>query len=1338
MLPGLGWVWLLNGGVANILSLSRLKETFRVTYDSALDNSFNVIKKDGSVVKFTEGDNRLYCFDIADRNEESTILITTVDDNKLKFSGHEVAKAEEARKLQRRLGRPSTADFIRYIEQKMIKNCPVTAQDVRNAERILGPDLGSLKGKTPRTKPPPIRVQHVEIPPSIMDHYKDVTLSVDIMKVTKIPFLMSISRHIKFGTAGRLDTMKNDHILKHFKLIIGTYAIRGFRVTLMLGDNQFESMRSDIADLHAQLHIVARDDHVHEVERFQRTIQERVRAIYNTLPFTHCPPALIAEMVYSSVFWRNMFPLKNGISDTLSPSELILNRSLDAHVHCKVGMGDYVQTHEEHDNSMDSRTVGAIALRPAAGDGSFYFLNLSTGRRIHRRSWTPLPMPQGVIDQVHRLARRAGASRKLTFTNTAGADLVTLYADLDRDEDDLPLEAETAGVNDDNADNDDDDDSDYEDNGSESTDNSGTDNSDKTDGNYYNVLSGDDEEEDVTEEAEAENEIVGEFPAEVPEVDESEETAGVNDDNASPSDDDEIPGVYEHPDDDDETPGVYEHPDDDDESPGVENHPESDEENDHPDSEDEEEIPGVGDHPDSEGEEDNDHTNNEEDMEHVRTYNGMNLRNQPKKNYDVFAMASSEVHDGAEMVMLTFNDNSETGIEEIKLDPENLELAQLTAECMFLTEHLGWKEGLDHDDMPLSEYAFMMEEVTLVTEQMNWKKGLKVFKQQGKEDLAKEAITKELQQIHDMEGFQPVHWYQMTKEERARALNYLMYLKEKRNGIIKGRGCADGRPQRLYTTKMEASSPTVRQASIMLSCMIDAYERRDVATADIPGAFVQTKWPKGETDVHVMLDGEMAMLLAKIDPPTYQEYVHHRRGEPYIYCRLNVALYGTLLAAVLFWKKLTRFLVDCGFVVNPYDWCVVNKMIDGKQCTILWHVDDLKISHVDAEVVSNIIEILQKEYGKVGTLSVTRGKVHEYLGMTLDFSDAGKVIVDMEKYFDEVLEDLPDDMDGVAATPAADHLFKTRDNVPKLDKKRADLFHSKTAQLLYGSQRARPDLRLVVSFLTKRVNAPDEDDYKKLARAIKYIRRTKFLRLTIEAEYLDQNHWFIDGAFAVHDDMKSHTGGYMTFGKGMLDGSSSGQKINTTSSTEAEVVGVHDNMPSLLWTRYFMEAQGYPLKPSVVHQDNQSAMLLETNGRGSSSKRTRHMNIRYFFVGDVMKRKQAILQYCPTDEMIGDFFTKPLGGAKFRRFRNIIMNISHDEHGPVDVDELTAIHYDKMKVRIGESKPMQSIDPGSQECVGNHSEQVKWADEKQPTYADVVSRSDVAFRRQSPTSKCKG
>ncbi|KAL7525565.1 hypothetical protein ACHAXR_001062 [Thalassiosira sp. AJA248-18] len=98
-----------------------------------------------------------------------------------------------------------------------------------------------------------------------------------------------------------------------------------------------------------------------------------------------------------------------------------------------------------------------------------------------------------------------------------------------------------------------------------------------------------------------------------------------------------------------------------------------------------------------------------------------------------------------------------------------------------------------------------------------------------------------------MEGFQPKHWHELTKEERSRALKYLMYLKEKQVGRIKGQGCADGRPQRLYTDKIETSSPTASLVGIMLTCMIDAFKRRHVATINIPGAFLQTKMPMKRT-----------------------------------------------------------------------------------------------------------------------------------------------------------------------------------------------------------------------------------------------------------------------------------------------------------------------------------------------------------------------------------------------------------------------------------------------------------------------------------------------------------
>ena len=115
---------------------------------------------------------------------------------------------------------------------------------------------------------------------------------------------------------------------------------------------------------------------------------------------------MVVKMVHTSVFWRNMFTLKGGISKTMSASEIALNRKLDFNAHCKVEFGEYVQTHEEHDNSMDSRTIGAISTRPSTGDGAYYFISLATGCQINRRSWTPLPMPANeVVPQIHRLAR---------------------------------------------------------------------------------------------------------------------------------------------------------------------------------------------------------------------------------------------------------------------------------------------------------------------------------------------------------------------------------------------------------------------------------------------------------------------------------------------------------------------------------------------------------------------------------------------------------------------------------------------------------------------------------------------------------------------------------------------------------------------------------------------------------------------------------------------------------------------------------------------------------------------------------------------------------------------
>ena len=124
-----------------------------------------------------------------------------------------------------------------------------------------------------------------------------------------------------------------------------------------------------------------------------------------------------------------------------------------------------------------------------------------------------------------------------------------------------------------------------------------------------------------------------------------------------------------------------------------------------------------------------------------------------------------------------------------------------------------------------------------------------------------------------------------------------------------------------------------------------------------------------------------------------------------MYVKLKKALYGTLQAALLFWKNLTNVLIKWGFVVNTYDWCVANKMVNVKQLTIVWHVDDLKILHVEENVVTKVISKLEKQYGKDAygkdcPLTVCRCKNHDYLGMTLDYANAGKVAIDMTEYIE--------------------------------------------------------------------------------------------------------------------------------------------------------------------------------------------------------------------------------------------------------------------------------------------------------------------------------------------------
>jgi hypothetical protein len=529
---------------------------------------------------------------------------------------------------------------------------------------------------------------------------------------------------------------------------------------------------------------------------------------------------------------------------------------------------------------------------------------------------------------------------------------------------------------------------------------------------------------------------------------------------------------------------------------------------------------------------------------------------------------------------------------------------------------------------------------------------------------------KELTQFHTMNVFRPMNPAKLTRNDRRNALSSLMFLTEKRSGEVKARTCANGSVQRTHITKEEAMAPTVTSEAIFIQATVYAHENRDVATCDmIPGAFLQADNPDY---VLMRLDGILAELMVKVAPSLYRKYVTtNAKGISVLYVKLEKAVYGMMKSALLFYRKLVADLTSLGYTINPYDPCVANKTIKGSQIMVCWHVDDLFIGHNDPAVVSSLLTWLSNRFDTEDKkLNTTRGHLHHHPGMNIDFSTPGSVTFEMTKYIDKIITAFPEKITGVSSTPASNHLFQVRPLAEAciLPEEQARAYHHSTAQLLFLS-RVRRDIQTTVAFLTTRVKQPDEDDWGKLKRVLKYLNGTRRLKLTLSADSMSSIHWYVDASHQTHDDCRGHTGALMTLGRGATLSSSTKQKLNTKSSTESEIVGLHDKTGVILWTRNFLEAQGYTITDNFVYQDNMSTLSLTKNGYVSSSTRLQHIKAKYFFCKHYHHAGEINLTYCPTDKMWADVLTKPLQGSKFRLMRAFLMNCpeSYSEDTAVDI-----------------------------------------------------------------------
>ena len=206
-----------------------------------------------------------------------------------------------------------------------------------------------------------------------------------------------------------------------------------------------------------------------------------------------------------------------------------------------------------------------------------------------------------------------------------------------------------------------------------------------------------------------------------------------------------------------------------------------------------------------------------------------------------------------------------------------------------------------------------------------------------------------------------------------------------------------------------------------------------------------------------------------------------------------------------------------------------------------------------------------------------------------------------------------------------------------MDQATSELYHRLVAKFLYAAKRAGPGIQVAVAFLCRKVPCPNKDDYKKLGRLVRYVKGSTHTPLVIGYDNTCNLVWSIDASFAVHMDMKSHTGYCLIMGTGVVISASTKQNITTRSSTGAELVGINDAISFVEWTSAFCKEQvkNYPannlLKElghnTLIKQDNTSTMKLAQGGRRVCGKRTRHIAIRYFYVTERINDGTIVVTY---------------------------------------------------------------------------------------------------------------
>ena len=402
-----------------------------------------------------------------------------------------------------------------------------------------------------------------------------------------------------------------------------------------------------------------------------------------------------------------------------------------------------------------------------------------------------------------------------------------------------------------------------------------------------------------------------------------------------------------------------------------------------------------------------------------------------------------------------------------------------------------------------------------------------------------------------------------------------------------------------------------------------------------------------DLSVHAM-DVSSAFLNSTLSEELYMsqpEHFHVKGKEDYV-CKLNKAIYGLKQSSKCWNTSFSSTLLELNFKQSVNDSCVYTYFSNDVICIIGLYVDDLVIACNSAKFLSEIKNKLQSSY-KMKDL----GEIKQFLGVSIKRKD-DKIFIDQSKFTQNLLEKFDFINSKSIATPVdiSQKLSPTKENDVKFDKEK---YQSAVGALLFLSTRTRPDISFAVSNVAKYASNPSIRHWQAIKRIFRYLNGT----LNYGILYSKQNsecYGYSDADFAGDvSDRKSTSGYCFMFGGATVSWKSAKQQCVSLSTTESELVALSTATQEAIWLKKLLhDFHAGSDRPMLLYEDNQSALCLAKSSKGHG--RAKHVDVKYFFVRDMIQSNKIVVEYCPTDNMLADIFTKGIPSERFVRLRTLL------------------------------------------------------------------------------------